>query len=137
VQVRLIEFRQHRPRQWGACWLALQLWDLLQLGEFWRPRLPDSREGTSWHHLLQVLTVYRLIDPGSEWRLHRDWFLGTALGDLLDEDFALVAKDNPYRCLDRLLAHKTELFTFLKARWNDLFGATFDVLLYDLTRPVR
>lgn len=133
VQVRLSEFRLHRPRQWGACWLALQLWDLLQLGEFWRPRLPASREGTSWYHLLQVLTVYRLIDPGSEWRLHRDWFLGTALSDLLDEDFALVAKDNTYRCLDRLLAHQTELFTFLQARWKDLFGATFDVLLYDLT----
>ena len=133
VQVRLSEFRLHRPRQWGACWLALQLWDLLQLGDFWRNRLPPSREGTSWYHLLQVLTVYRLIDPGSEWRLHRDWFLRTALGDLLDEDFALVAKDNPYRCLDRLLAHKTELFTFLQARWKDLFGVTFDVLLYDLT----
>jgi hypothetical protein len=133
VQVRLSEFRLQRPRRWGACWLALQLWELLQLGEFWRARLPASREGTSWYHLLQVLTVYRLIDPGSEWRLHRDWFLGTALGDLLDEDFALVAKDNPYRCLDRLLAHKTELFTFLQGRWKDLFGATFDVLLYDLT----
>ena len=133
VQVRLSEFRLHRPRQWGACWLALQLWDLLQLGDFWRSRLPPSREGTSWYHLLQVLTVYRLLDPGSEWRRHRDWFLGTALGDLLGEDFALVAKDNPYRCLDRLLAQQTELFTFLQARWKDLFGATFDVLLYDLT----
>jgi len=133
VQVRLSEFALRRPRQWGACWLALQLWDLLHLGDFWRARLPPSREGTSWYHLLQVLTAYRLIDPGSEWRLHRDWFLGTALGDLLDEDFALVAKDNPYRCLDRLLPHKTELFTFLQARWKDLFGATFDVLLYDLT----
>jgi transposase len=133
VQVRLSEFRLHRPRQWGACWLALQLWDLLQLGDFWRERLPPSREGTSWYHLLQVLTVYRLVAPGSEWHLHRDWFLGTALADLLDQNFALVAKDNPYRCLDRLLKHKTELFTFLQARWKDLFGATFDVLLYDLT----
>jgi len=133
VQVRLSEFRLHRPRQWGACWLALQLWDLLQLDAFWRERLPPSREGTSWYHLLQVLTVYRLLDPGSEWRLHRDWFLRTALGDLLAEDFALVAKDNPYRCLDRLLPHKAQLFTFLQTRWKDLFSATFDVLLYDLT----
>ena len=94
VQVRLSELRLLPPRQWGACWLALQLWDRLQLGEFWRPRLPASREGTAWYHLLQVLTVYRLIDPGSEWRLHRDWFLGTAPSDLLDKDFARVAKDN-------------------------------------------
>ena len=133
VQVRLSELRLLPPRQWGACWLALQLWDRLQLGEFWRPRLPASREGTSWYHRLQVLTVYRLIDPGSEWRRHRDGCLGNALSDWLDKDFARVAKDNTYRCLDRLLAHKTERFTFLQARWKDLFGATFDVLLYDLT----
>jgi hypothetical protein len=133
VPLRLSEFTLRRPRQWGACWLALQLWDLLHLGDFWRDRLPPSREGTSWYHLLQVLTAYRLIDPGSEGRLHREWYLRTALGDLLGEDFALGAKDNPCRCLDRWLAHKADLFTFLQARWKDLFGATFDVLLYDLT----
>jgi transposase len=80
-----------------------------------------------------VLTAYRLIEPGSEWRLHRLWFERTAMGDLLGEDFALVAKDNLYRCLDKLLAHKEALFTWLRERWQDLFGVTFDVLLYDLT----
>jgi transposase len=133
VQVRLGAMRLEHPRQWGACWLALRLWEFLELDAFWRERLPPSREGTSWHHLLQVLCAYRLIDPGSEWRLHRQWFHTSALGDLLGEDFALVAKDNPYRCLDRLLEHQAALFTFLQARWRDLFGATFDVLLYDLT----
>ena len=102
VRLRLGELKLCRPRQWGACWLALQLWDLLQLGAFWRDRLPPSREGTSWYHLLQVLTVYRLLEPGSEWHLHRDWFLRTALGDLLNQDFALVAKDNPYGRIFRL-----------------------------------
>jgi transposase len=133
VQVRLSEFRLERPRQWGACWLALQLWEVLDLDAFWTERLPPSREGTSWLNLLKVLTAYRLIDPGSEWRLHRQWFRQSALADLLGEDFSLVAKDNPYRCLDRLLEHQAALFTFLQARWKDLFGATFDVLLYDLT----
>jgi transposase len=133
VQIRLHEFRLERPRQWGACWLALQLWDTLDLDAFWTERLPPSREGTSWLHLLKVLSAYRLIDPGSEWRLHRQWFRQSALADLLGEDFSLVAKDNPYRCLDRLLEHQEALFTFLQARWKDLFGATFDVLLYDLT----
>jgi transposase len=133
VQVRLSEFQLRRPRQWGACWLALRLWDLLDLDAFWTQRLPPSREGTSWHRLLKVLCAYRLIDPGSEWRLHRHWFEHSAMGDLLGEDFALVAKDNPYRCLDRLLEHKSALFTFLQARWKDLFSARFDVLLYDLT----
>lgn len=86
-----------------------------------------------WYHVLRVLCAYRLIDPGSEWRLHREWYQKSALADLLDEDFALVAKDNLYRCLDKLVAHKTALFTFLQERWKDLFGITDEVLLYDLT----
>jgi transposase len=133
VQVRLSEFTIHRPRQWGACWVFLRLWHQLKLQEFWTERLPPSREGTSWYHILVVLCAYRLIDPGSEWRLHRQWYEQSAMADLLDADFGLAAKDNLYRCLDRLLEHKTELFTFLQTRWKDLFGVRFDVLLYDLT----
>jgi transposase len=133
VRVRLSEFTIHRPRQWGACWVFLRLWHQLKLHEFWAERLPSSREGTCWYHILAVLCAYRLIDPGSEWRLHRQWYEQSAMGDLLDADFGLAAKDNLYRCLDRLLEHKTELFTFLQARWKDLFGVRFDVLLYDLT----
>lgn len=133
VQVRLAEFKIFRPRQWGACWLFTQLWEQLKLEEFWRERLPASREGTSWYHILMVLCAYRLIDPGSEWRLHRQWYEQSAMGDLLDGDFSLAAKDNLYRCLDKLVAHKTALFSFLKQRWEGLFGLTFDVLLYDLT----
>jgi hypothetical protein len=133
VQVRLGEFRIERPRQWGACWVFVRLWEQLKLGEFWRERLAPSREGTSWYHLVMVLCAYRWIDPGSEWRLHREWYRRSALGDLLDEDFALVAKDNPYRCLDKLVTHKAALFSYLQGRWRDLFGITYDVLLYDLT----
>jgi transposase len=133
VQVRLAEFRVERPRQWGACWVFLRLWEQLKLEEFWSQRLPASREGTSWYHVLMVLCAYRLIDPGSEWRLHREWYDQSAMGDLLGEDFALAAKDNWYRCLDRLLEHKAALFSFLQQRWKDLFGIAYDVLLYDLT----
>ena len=95
--------------------------------------MPASREGTSWYHVLVVLCAYRLIAPGSEWRLHREWFERSAMADLLDGDYALAAKDTLYRALDRLLVHKDDLFHFLKERWQDLFGVTFDVLLYDLT----
>lgn len=55
------------------------------------------------------------------------------MGDLLGEDVALVGKNNLYRCLDKLLAHKRDLFGFLQQRWQALFQAKFDVLLYDLT----
>ena len=133
VQVRLGEFVLRRPRQWGACWVGCQLWDQLQLEEFWHDRLPDSREGTCWRHVLQTLTVYRLIDPGSEWRLHRQWFQNSAMADLLDEDFGLAEKDNLYRCLDKLLPHRKALFQHLRRRWEDLFGVQHEVLLYDLT----
>jgi transposase len=133
VQLRLSEFSIRQPRQWGACWVFLLLWHQLKLEEFWRERLPASREGTSWYQILVVLCAYRLIDPGSEWRLHRQWYAQSAMADLLEADFALAAKDNLYRCLDRLVEHKQALFTFLQERWKDLFGATFDVLLYDLT----
>jgi transposase len=133
VQVRLREFELHRPRQWGGCWLFTELWKELKLEQFWRPRLKLSREGTDWEHVLQTLVCYRLLDPGSEWRLHRFWFEHSALGDLLNEDFSVASKDTLYRCLDRLLDYKEELFEFLSQRWAALFGATFDVLLYDLT----
>ncbi len=133
VQVRLDAMELHRPRQWGACWLACQLYEQLALDRFWADRLPDSREGTCWQHILQTLVCYRLIDPGSEWRLHRLWFEQSAMADLLGADYALVEKNALYRCLDKVLAHKTALFTHLRQRWQDLFGARFEVLLYDLT----
>ena len=127
VQVRLEAMQLHRPRQWGACWLACELYEQLQLDRFWAARLPDSREGTSWRHILRTLVCYRLIDPGSEWRLHRLWFEQSAMGDLLGEDYSLVAKNALYRCLDKLLAHKQALFGHLRQRWQDMFGAKFDI----------
>jgi transposase len=133
VQVRLDAMELHRPRQWGACWLACHLYEQLRLDRFFSPLLPDSREGTNWRHILQTLVCYRLIDPGSEWRLHRQWFEASAMGDLLGEDYGLVAKNALYRCLDKLLPHKTALFQHLRSRWQDLFAASFEVLLYDLT----
>ena len=133
VHVRLSGLRLHRPRQWGACWLACHVWDQLRLDDFWSPRLPASREGTRWLDVLKTLVAYRLIDPGSEWRLHRQWYEQSAMGDLLGADFALAHKDNLYRCLDKLLMHKADLFSFLQQRWKSLFGADFEVLLYDLT----
>ena len=133
IQIRLNDFEIERPRQWGACWLALWLWELLELDTFWGQRLLPSREGTRWDLILAALAAYRLIEPGSEWRLHRHWYGTTALGDLLGPDFSLGSKDNLYRCLDQLLKYKRELFSHLRQRWADLFAAKFDVLLYDLT----
>lgn len=133
VQVRLDAMELHRPRQWGACWLSCELYEQLGLDQFWACRLRPSREGTNWCDILQTLVCYRLIDPGSEWRLHQQWFEQSAMADLLGADFMLAEKNALYRCLDKLLPHKQALFSHLRQRWVDLFGAKFEVLLYDLT----
>jgi hypothetical protein len=133
VRLKLSQLRLERPRQWGACWLALTLWHELQLDRFWGERLPASRKGTRWDLVLFVLVAYRLIAPGSEWRLHREWYARSALMDLLGTDETLADIHALYRCHDRLLAHKQGVFNHLVGRWRDLFNASFDVLLYDLT----
>lgn len=133
VQVRLDQLQLSRPRSWGACWLGDQLWRELQLDTFFSSRLGISREGTDWEKVLRLLTLYRLLSPGSEWRLHRHWFATTACADLLGVDERMAQDDTLYRGLDGLLEHKDALFTHLRQRWSDLFGAKFDVLLYDLT----
>jgi hypothetical protein len=133
IRLKLSHLRLHRPRQWGACWLVLTLWQDLQLDRFWAERLPANRKGTRWEQVLLVLVAYRLIAPGSEWRLHREWFERSALADLLGADFGLAEIHKLYACHDHLLVHKQALFDHLVARWRDLFNASFEVLLYDLT----
>jgi len=133
VRLRLSEMQFLRPRQWGACWLVLKLWQDLHLDRFFADRLPASRKGTRWDQILFVLVAYRLIAPGSEWFLHREWFGKSALADLLGGDFGLAETHKLYACHDLLLAHKQALFSHLSDRWRDLFNARFDVLLYDLT----
>ncbi len=133
ISIRMSEMRLCHPRQWGACWLSCYLWDRLRLDEFWNSRLEPSRKGTSWLHVLKTLVSYQLIDPGSEWRLHRQWYDRSAMGDLLGCDARLAQDNTLYRCLDKILSYKQEMFGFLQQRWRDLFHAEFDVLLYDLT----
>ena len=133
VRIRLKEVELRRPRQWGACWLACTLYEQLNLNKFWTERLPPSRKGTRWDLILQALSCYRLIDPGSEWRLQRYWYEHSAMADLLGGGFELVEIHKLYECLDRLIEHKGALFEHLTQRWKDLFNTKFEVLLYDLT----
>ena len=133
VQIRLDQLSLHRPRQWGGCWLALELYGQLDLDTFFADHLPASRKGTRWDRLLQVLVTYRLLAPGSEWRLHRDWFERTALADLLGGDFGLAEIHTLSATLDHALPLKEKLFDHLRGRWADLFGAKYEILLYDLT----
>lgn len=133
LQVKLSGLELRRPRAFGNCWLGCEMWRQLGLEEFWQGRLPDGREAVGWEKVLRLLVVNRLIDPGSEFRVHRQWFLASAMDELLGEDFKVAERDRLYRCLDRLLEHKQDLFVYLRQKWADLFQADFEVLLYDLT----
>jgi len=105
----------------------------LELDRFWEQKLERGREEVSWAQVLELLVVNRLIEPGSEFRLHRQWFDQSAMDVLLGVDFAVAEKDRLYRCLDRILKHKRDLCVHLQQRWQNLFDVSFDVLLYDLT----
>lgn len=133
LQVKLGEMQLERPRAFGGCWLGCELWRQLGLDEFWQTKLPAGREDVPWERVLRLLVVNRLLEPGSEFRVHRQWFDQTAMAELLGTDFAVAEKDRLYRCLDRLLEHKPALFQHLRQRWQDLFATHFDVLFYDLT----
>ena len=135
VQVRLDAMALHRPRQWGACWVACELYAQLELDRFWAGRLSDSREGTSWRHTLQTLGRYRLIDLGSEWRLHRQRFEQNDGGPARrrrrsGRDECALPLTGP------AAPSKEALFLHLRQRWADLFGATFEVLLHDQPAPI-
>ena len=133
LQVNLAGLELRRPRPFGNCWLASELWRQLGLTEFWRERFPAGREDIGWEKVLRLLVVNRLLEPGSELRVHRHWFVESAMDELLEADFAVAGRSRLYRCLDRIVEHKQELFVHLKHKWAELFAADFEVLLYDLT----
>ena len=137
VEIKLSSFAVKSPRRFGDCWAATQLWEDLGLRAFWQSALADAPGDVPWHKVLERLVVNRRLAPRSELFVHEKWFPQTAMDVLLDTDARVADQDRLYRCLDRVLQHKPALEQHLAAKWKDLFGATFDLLLYDLTRPVR
>lgn len=133
IEVRLSTLRVRQPRRFGDCWAATLLWRQLGLDTFWEGRLGADRGGVPWAKVLELLCVNRLLDPRSELFVHEKWFPQTAMDILLDCDAGVAELSRLYRCLDHLDGHKEALEQHLAAKWKDLFGATFDILLYDLT----
>ena len=133
AEVLLSSLVVRRPRQFGACWVGCKLWEELGLGEFWEQALGDEAGAVAWDKVVELLVVNRLIEPRSELFIHEKWFPQTAMSALLDSDERVAEKDRLYRALDRMVEHKEALEEHLADRWKDLFGASFDVLLYDLT----
>jgi transposase len=133
AEVILSSLVVRRPRRFGECWIGCKLWEELGLRAFWETALGEERGQVPWAKVVELLAVNRLCAPRSELSIHEKWFPQTAMELLLDSDASVAEKDRLYRCLDRILAHKEALEQHLAAKWRDLFGADFDVLLYDLT----
>jgi transposase len=133
ARVLIKKVRLERPRQFGNCFLALELWKRLGLDDFWQGQLDEESAEVPWSRVAAVLAINRLCAPGSELAIEERWYPTTALDDLLQIPPGSVNDSRLYRCLDRLIPHKTEMERHLRERYGELFGAEFDVLLYDLT----
>ena len=133
AEVLLSSLVVRRPRRFGECWIGCKLWEELGLRAFWDQALGEQRGEVPWAKVVELLAVNRLCAPRSELSVHEKWFPQTAMDLLLDTDASVAEKDRLYRCLDRMVHHKEALEQHLAAKWRDLFGASFDVLLYDLT----
>ncbi|MGC2446320.1 MAG: IS1634 family transposase [Candidatus Sulfotelmatobacter sp.] len=133
ARVLVHKVRLERMRQFGACWLGLELWQRLGLEGFFEACLDEQEADVPWSRVTAVLAINRLCAPGSELAIEERWYPSTALDDLLGIEAGKINDTRLYRCLDRILPHKTKLEQHLKQRYGELFGAEFDVLLYDLT----
>ena len=133
AEVRLNGVRMERLRRFGDVWLGTKLWRMAKFDEFFESHLSKGQEDIPWWTLAQVLTLARLCEPSSELHIAEDWFRKTALGDILGIDGEKINDDRLYRGLDQILPLKEKLEHHLRKRWEGLFGATFDLLLYDVT----
>jgi transposase len=133
ARVLLNKVRLERTRQFGSCWLGLELWKRLELDRFFEQTVDEHEADVPWSRVAAVLAINRLCAPGSELAIEERWYPATALDDLLGIEEGKINDTRLYRCLDRILPHKTKLERHLKQRYGELFKAEFDVLLYDLT----
>jgi transposase len=133
ARVWVKKIRLERMRQFGTCYLGLELWKRLQLDEFYSGILDQDPAEVSWSRVVALLAINRLCAPSSELGIEERWYPATALDDLLRFPAGAINDTRLYRCLDRVLPHKTKLEQHLRERYGELFAAEFDVLLYDLT----
>jgi len=133
ARVLVHRVRLERARQFGDCFLGWELWKRLQLDVFFQEALDEDAAEVPWSQVAALLAINRLCAPGSELAIEERWYPATALGDLLGIEEGKINDTRLYRCLDRMLPHKTKLEQHLKQRYGELFAVEFDVLLYDLT----
>ena len=125
--------RVERLRRFGEVYLGLALWRRLKLDAFFDEAMPEGREAIGWATMACILALARFCAPSSELQIAEFWYAKTALDDLLGVAPELVNEDRLYRALDALLPHKDGLFRHVQRIYGELFGTTFDLLLYDIT----
>ena len=133
VEVDASRMRVENCRAFGGPWLVLELVRELGLDRFLAKAVPPGREDVPWPLVALVLVVSRICEPSSELHVTEHFYPDSALADLLGVPPDKVNDDRVYRALDAVLPHKVELETFLKDRLGDLFGLSYDLLLYDVT----
>ncbi len=133
VEVDVSAVRVEGTRDFGGPWLALQLISRLGFKAVLDRLMPAGREKVPWSIMSLVLVICRLCEPSSELRIAEHLFERSALADLLGVGAGKVNDDRLYRALDELLPHKAELEKHLKNRLGELFGLSYDLLLYDVT----
>src|SRR6202140_4327659 len=133
ARVLVNRVRLERTRQFGAGFLGWELWRRLALDRFFEQAVDGDPADVPWSRVAALLAINRLCAPGSELAIEQRWYPSTALDDLLEIEDGKINDTRLYPCLDRILPHKTKLERHLKDRYGALFGAEFDVLLYDLT----
>jgi len=125
--------RVERLRKFGEVYLGLALWRRLKLDAFFDDAMEAGREEIAWSTMACILTLARFCAPSSELQIAEFWYPKTALDDLLHVPAEKVNEDRLYRALDALLPHKDGLFRHFQQVYGELFGTTFDILLYDVT----
>jgi transposase len=133
ARVQLNKVRLERSRQFGNCYIGLELWRRLKLDQFYEEIVDEKAADVPWSRIAALLAINRLCEPTSELAVEERWYPATALDDLLGIAEGKVNDTRLYRCLDQLIPHKTKLEQHLRQRYGELFAANFDVLLYDLT----
>ena len=125
--------RVERLRRFGEVYLGLALWRRLQLDAFFDEAMAPGHEEIAWGTMACILTLARFCSPCSELQIAEFWYGKTALDDLLGVAPDKVNDDRLYRALDALLPHKDDLFRHFHNVYGELFGTSFDLLLYDVT----
>jgi transposase len=133
ARVDVSRLRVERMRSFGDVFLGLALWRRLKLDRFFDEAMERGHEEIAWSRIACILSLARFCAPSSELQIADFWYSKTGLDDLVDVPADKVNDDRLYRGLDELLPHKEGLFHHFQQVYGELFGTTFDLLLYDIT----